>query len=147
MLLTNHTSIKNINESTLLRIPTYEPLTNDYVSLKNIDSNKVIESATTNCFKTDISIKNYNKVNDNIDSSDIANHVFTPIILTLPTKQYMDEKIDERSLMRVPFYEDFQNDYIHLANELIGEDIAFATTSYVNNKLAEINSRSKRSIN
>ena len=25
---------KNINESTLLRIPIYEPLTNDYVSLK-----------------------------------------------------------------------------------------------------------------
>ena len=59
----------------------------------------------------------------------------------------MDEKIDERRLMRVPFYEDFKNDYIHLANDLIGEDIAFATTSYVNNRLAEINSRSRRSIN
>ena len=59
---------KIINESTLLRIPTYEPLTNDYVTLKNTDSNKVTELATTNYVKADISIKNYNKTNDIVDS-------------------------------------------------------------------------------
>ena len=37
--------------------------------------------------------------------------------------------------MRVPYYEDFQNEYIYLANNLIGQDIAFATTSYVNYQL------------
>ena len=134
---------RNINESTLLRIPTYEPLTNDYVSLKNTHSNKVIELATTNYVKDDISVKNYNKTNDTIDSIDVANHDFTPTLITLPTKQYMDEKIDERSLMRIPYYEDFQNDYIHLANDLIGQDIAFATTDYVDSKLAN---RARRSI-
>ena len=137
---------KNISESTLLRIPTYEPLTNDYVSLKNVESNKVIELATKNYVKDDISIKNYNKTNDTIDSIDIANHDFTPTIVTLPTKQYMDEKIDERSLMRIPYYEDFRNNYTHLANDLIEQDIAFATTAYIVNKLAETNNRARRSI-
>ena len=86
---------KSTNESTLLRIPTYEPLTNDYVSLKNVESNKVIELATTNYVKDDISIKNYNKTNDIIDSIDVANHDFTPTIITLPTKQYIDSKLKE----------------------------------------------------
>ena len=134
---------KKINESTILRIPTYEPLTNDYVSLKNTHSNKVIELATTNYVKDDISVKSYNKTNDTIDSIDVANHDFTPTLIILPTKQYMDEKIDERSLMRIPYYEDFQNDYIHLANDLIGQDIAFATTAYVDSKLVN---RARRSI-
>ena len=87
---------RNINESTLLRIPTYEPLRNDYVTLKNIESNKVIELATTNYVKDDISIKNYNKTNDIIDSIDVANHDFTPTIITLPTKQYIDSKLVNR---------------------------------------------------
>ena len=134
---------KKINESTLLRIPTYEPLTNDYVTLKNVESNKVIELATTNYVKDAISVKNYNKTNDSIDSVDIANHDFTPTLLTLPTKQYMDEKNDERSLMRIPYYEDFQNEYIHLSNNIIGQDIAFATTEYVDSKLVN---RARRSI-
>ena len=88
---------RNINESTLLRIPTYEPLTNDYVSLKNIESDKVIELATTNYVKDDISVKNYNKTNDTIDSIDIANHDFTSTIITLPTKQYIDSKLNNRA--------------------------------------------------
>ena len=134
---------KNIDESTLLRIPIYEPLTNDYVSLKNTVSDKLVELATTNYVKDDISIKNYNKTNDTIDSIDIANHDFTPEIVTLPTKQHMDEKIDERSLLRIPYYENFQNDYIHLVNALTGQDVAFATTEYVDSKL----NRTRRSIN
>ena len=132
---------KNINESTLLRIPIYEPLTNDYVSLKNTVSDKVVELATTIYVKDDISIKNYNKTNDTIDSIDIANHDFTPEIVTLPTIQHMDKKIDERSLLRIPYYENFQNDYIHLVNGLTG--VNFATTEYVDSKL----NRTKRSIN
>ena len=134
---------KNINKSTLLRIPIYEPLTNDYVSLKNTVSDKVVELATTIYVKDDISIKNYNKTNDTIDSIDIANHDFTPEIVTLPTKQHMDEKNDERSLLRIPYYENFQNDYIHLVNDLTGQDVAFATTEYVDSKL----NRTRRSIN
>ena len=55
----------------------------------------------------------------------------------------MDEKIDERSLMRIPYYEDFQNEYIHLSNNIIGQDIAFATTAYVDSKLVN---RARRSI-
>ena len=86
-----------INESTLLRIPTYEPLTNDYVSLKNVESNKVIELATTNYVKDDISVKHYYKTNDTIDSVDIANQDFTPTIITLPTKQYIDSKLVNRA--------------------------------------------------
>ena len=131
---------KNINESTLLRIPIYEPLTNDYVSLKDTVSDKVVELATTIYVKDDISIKNY-KTNDTIDSIDIANHDFTPEIVTLPTIQHMDKKIDERSLLRIPYYENFQNDYIHLVNGLTG--VNFATTEYVDSKL----NRTRRSIN
>ena len=86
---------KNINESSLLRIPTYEPLTNHYVSRKNVESNKVIELATTNYVNNDISIKNYNKANDIVDSIDVANHDFTPTIVTLPTKKYIDSKLTE----------------------------------------------------
>ena len=86
---------RNINESTLLRIPTYEPLTNDYVSLKNLESNKVIKLATTNYVKNDISMKIYNKTNEIIDSIDIANHDFTPKIVTLPTKEYIGSKLTE----------------------------------------------------
>ena len=132
-----------INESTLLRIPTYEPLTNDYVSLKNTTSNKVIELATTNYVKDDISVKNYNKTNNIIDSIDVVNHDFTPTVVTLPSKQYMEAKIDERSLIRIPYYEDFQNEYIHLTNNIIGQDIAFPTKAYVDSKL----NRTRRSIN
>ena len=55
----------------------------------------------------------------------------------------MDEKIDERSLMRIPYYEDFQIEYIHLSNNIIGQDIAFATTAYVDSKLVK---RARRSI-
>ena len=132
-----------INESTLLRIPTYEPLTNDYVSLKNTSSNKVIELATTNYVKDDISVKNYNKTNNIIDSIDVVNHDFTPTVVTLPSKRYMEAKIDERSLIRIPYYEDFQNEYIHLTNNIIGQDIAFPTKAYVDSKL----NRTRRSIN
>ena len=132
---------KNINESTLLRIPIYEPLTNDYVSLKNTVSDKVVELATTIYVKDDISIKNYNKTNDTIDSIDIANHDFTPEIVTLPTIQHMDKKIDERSLLPIPYYENFRNDYIHIVNGLTG--VNFATTEYVDSKL----NRTRRSIN
>ena len=106
-------------------------------------SDKVVELATTIYVKDDISIKNYNKTNDTIDSIDIANHDFTPEIVTLPTKKHMDEKIDERSLLRIPYYENFQNDYIHLVNDLTGQDVAFATTEYVDSKL----NRTRRSIN
>ena len=132
-----------INESTLLRIPTYEPLTNDYVSLKNTTSNKVIELATTNYVKDDISVKNYNKTNDIIDSIDVVYHDFTPTVVTLPSKQYMEAKIDERSLIRIPYYEDFQNEYIHLTNNIIGQDIAFPTKAYVDSKF---HNRGRRSI-
>ena len=48
---------ENINECTLLKIPTYESLTNDYASEKNIKSGKVFELATTKNVKDDISIK------------------------------------------------------------------------------------------
>ena len=86
---------KYIKESTILRIPTYEPLTNDYVSLKNVESNKVKELATSNYVNNDISVKNYNKTDDIIYSIDVANHDFTPTIVTLPTKEYIDSKLTE----------------------------------------------------
>ena len=49
--------------------------------------------------------------------------------------------------MRIPYYEDFQNEYIHLSNNIIGQDVAFATTTYVDSKLNETNNRARRSIN
>ena len=82
---------KYVDESTLLIIPTYEPLTNDYVSLKNLESGKIIELATTKYVKDNISIINYNKTNYNIDSIDGGNHDFISTTITLPMKQYMNK--------------------------------------------------------